>query len=347
MTTLPAVHPLNISRLRDFAHGYLQEVQRLNLDTSPATRRHLPELFLTFNEQGPSTLTLHVFPDPALDQWKELHSKLGSLVRQHLDGDVRGVIHDVEERASMYDTLQRAGPSRYLHPAALRALSEMQVGRDAYGRIYGGLLTLHVLGGALLIAGFWLLPDGSGPGELVYLSVFWVVLVAISYLIVTLPLRLPRVYTALARPRLRAFAAILADCQVAGRQGIDEGLAAELPASVMQRLSQLPAERPTAQDVLLRDEWRLAELWDLAHHAALELAKTPESSPAFATATRHTEQLLDSVVEAFAERHTNAPGTLHHVQEKIELHARALGVSVPPARTRHLSPLSPASGETP
>lgn len=319
----------------------------MNLDTSPATRRHLPELFLTFNEQGPSSLTLHAFPDPALDRWKELHSKLGSLVRQHLDGDVRGVIHDVEERTSMYDTLQRAGPSRYLHPAALRALSEIQVGRDAYGRIYGGLLTLHVLGGALLTAGFWLLPDGSGPGELVYLSVFWVVLVTISYLIVTLPLRLPGVYSALARPRLRAFATILADCQVAGRQGIDEGLAAELPASVMQRLSQLPVERPTAQDVLLRDEWRLTELWDLAHHAALELAKTPESSPAFETATRHTEQLLDSVVTAFASRETQEPGQLHHLQEQIEHHARALGVVTPPARPSLHSSEPRSIGERP
>ncbi|GGK86620.1 hypothetical protein [Deinococcus radiotolerans] len=347
MNPIPAVHPLLVSRLHDFAQGYFQAIRKLNLDTSPDTRRHLPELFLTVGQIGATPMTLHIFPDPALDAWEGLKPEVQSLIRTYLGGGVQGILHTTEERGAMYDTLQRTGDSRYLHPGALRTLADLRVGRDAYGLTYSTVQTVHVLGLALLALLLWVFPDGTSTLESVGIWLFYAVLGGASYLLLTLPLRVPAVYTLLARSRLQAFGAVLADCQAVGRQNVDDHLAAEIPASVMTRLAQLPAQRPQAQDVLLRDEWRLGELWDLAHRAAHDLAKLPESSLAFPPATLQTEALLDRVLEAFALQAAE-PSELHQLHQQITQHAQALGVSTHTDRPHSLVlPQSPIEGVTP
>ncbi|MFC6659799.1 hypothetical protein [Deinococcus multiflagellatus] len=194
----------------------------------------------------------------------------------------------------------------------------------------------------MLALGLLTLAEG-GFLENLLITGFYGMFFLISYVVLTLPLRLPAVQKALTGGRQRAFAAIVADCQPVGRRALDEHLAAEVPAGVLTRLNALPERRPEPLDVLIRDEWRLGELWDLAHQAAHDLAKVPESSPEFPRLTAQTEALLDDVVQAFAAAQLPEPEQatrLNALREQITRHAQALGVGRQP-RLAEPAPASP------
>ncbi|PTA69260.1 hypothetical protein [Deinococcus arcticus] len=325
--SLPPVHPRAISGLRNFFHDYFQAVRELGLDQTPEQRRHLPEFFLTFSEHSAPPLTLHIYPDGALQTAGALEDKIRALFSPRLEPHVRATLHEISEREGMYQGFQRGGQTLYLHPAALRRLSQLPVARDAYGVIHLTLLWAHLVSFGLL-ALLLLLAEGGFLENLLVVG-FYGVLLLISYFLLTLPLRLSAVQKALGGGRQRAFAAILADCQPVGRRALDEHLAAELPAGVLTRLNQLPERRPQPLDVLIRDEWRLGELWDLAHQAAHDLAKVPESSPEFSRLSTQTEALLDDVAQAFALAQLPEPEQatrLNTLREQITRHAQALGV---------------------
>lgn len=330
MNSMSTIHPDVIGRLRTFFTTYLSTVRELNLDTSAAKRRQLPEFFLTLpTEGGTQAVTLRGLL-PSGEVYAPLNTRLREQVKSLSDGRLRVILHPAEEREAMYQTFGQGGVTRYLHPDAMQALADLKLTWDGYGLLSG------VLGWSALLAvvlGLFVLWGVDTLLVTVLAMLFWCAVVGVAYFLLSRLLVVPAIQRPLAARRRAGFARILADCQEVERRQLSPLMAAEIPPSVMDALARLPGERPQAQGVLERGEWWQAELWDLAHEAAQSLAKTPESSPDFPRLTHDTASLVGRVVQVFGLVQGSDPAAAQRLTEvcaQIEQQAAILGLNVPP-----------------
>lgn len=331
MLNLRQLHPQAIASLRNFCADLLAPDSPLESGSA--------EIFLslTEGESKPTVLLLHDSDGKATqERIKKIAEKSnGRTVWYHLRQ------YPASERSALYTRLG-GGQSLYLHPAALRDLSQLRVAGDPYG-----LLKQMNLYGLLLLSALFLmvgLLDRDLWGTLLML----ICLLAAYWLIYGL-IHLRPIREALARRRKQDFAAVLESCETIGRPELDPDLAAALPERVAERLSRLPDLRPGSGGLPTPGEWRAAEIWDLAHEAAETLGRLPASSPGYPAMQREVEQLLDLAHTALGEvATTDLPGDpatptnpeLAAIYQDIRHHAAALGLQAlsSPAEAAQPSP---------
>ncbi|GHG04871.1 hypothetical protein GCM10017783_16770 [Deinococcus piscis] len=322
--------PRIISALRDYFSAFLMSCREKELDQKAEERRHLPEFFLTFSPDasgGSTKAALSVY----LSQDHPRYETLDEVVGEHkvfLEScEVPLRCYGPQERTAMYRDFARSGVTYYLHPGALEAIAAFPVSRDAYGRL--SLILNWIYGLLLLGTGVLMLADGNDWG-------FWLALAAALtavYGLLAWLLNRPALRQPLSALRQQRFGEILSDCQKVSERQLPPALAPEVPASVLSLLTQLPTTRPQSAGTLSEAEWRLGELWDLAHRASAELAKIPESSPVYAKRVREVEMLLRQLLPAFqGDERAQDVSRLNVLYEQAQHHAQALGLELQPIR---------------
>lgn len=287
--------PRMIAGLRNFFADFFQKRQTLRLDQDTENERRMPEFFLTLSSSGISEPTLHIYVEkdmPAREVTEKIFSEL--IPYRLADSEWKVRRYEGQHKQQMYDEFARTGTTYYLHPAALRAIAGMTVAGDPYGVVSLGVMWGHVLlflalVVLMLIAGEW---DWS-------MLVGFAVILGLTYFLLNRLINLRAIQRGLGKARMERFITVLDDCQLVGQRHLNEALAVEVPVTILQRLKALPSNRPQPKNVLGASEWRLGELWDLAHEAVHELAKTPESSPQHPHLTKQVEQLLEQAALAF------------------------------------------------
>ena len=335
MVSQPPFDPRTVAGLRNFFADFFAKRRELGLDTDPEAERRMPEFFLTLPAAPTaSDLTLNIYCEKDMPAAQEMEATFKELIPYRLTSNgLRVRRYQADEREKMYQDFSRSGATYYLHPAALHALAQLKVASDPYGLVALTLLWGHFLCFVAFVLMMWV----AGEWDWAMLVAVALILVG-TYFILNRLVNLQAIRATLSRKRSRQFAAVLGDCQLVAERHLDEALAAEIPPTVLSRLQRLPSQRPAPQDVLLAADWRLGEIWDLAHEAVRQLTKTPESSPLFPRLTLEVEQLLDKAALAFQATPvlTENHSSLNELYRQVNAHAEALGVGLPVSAHRQL-----------